>query len=226
MRRSLLLALLSVLALPSLAAPPARPYHLQLEANPAAPFPFLGKFGTVTLDVYAGGVRAETLWLNGFSRNATPTITVMNPFGRMYTEVPVANVSSIVARLSAGELKNMSASLSTPVNGRVSELPATRYRLIFGPAAYIDVWSTHAIPENAQLRAIVMQFVTGIAPQIGALAKTIPGTPVYVELNFRRYRKLPLLRLKSIAYDDQGEADALSVGSLYFHASVLDALWK
>ena len=226
MRRSLLFALLLALALPSLAAAPARPYHLELEASPAAPFPFLAKFGKVTLHVYGGGVRAETLWLNGFSRNATPAITVLNPLGRMYTEVPVASVGSIVARLSAGELKNMSAILATPVNGRVSELPATRYRLIFGPTAYIDVWSTHAVPENAQLRAVVNQFVTGLAPQIGALARTIPGTPVYVELNFRRYQKLPLLRLKSVAYDDNGEADALSVGSFYIHASVLDAIWK
>lgn len=216
------LVLIAFFALPSLAAP----YHLRLEATPAAPFPFLSKFGKVDLDVYPGGVRAETLWLNGFSRSGAPAITVMNPFGRMYTEVPVANVGAIVRKLSAGELQNMSAILGTPVNGRVHELPATRYRLIFGPAGYIDVWSTHAIPENVQFRALVVQFVTGIAPQIGALAKTIPGTPIYVELNFRRFQKLPLLRLKSIAYDNSGEADALSVGALYFHASVLDALWK
>jgi hypothetical protein len=226
MRHSFLLALLFALAIPCLAATPARPYHLRFEASPAAPFPFLSKFGTVTLDVYGGGVRAETPWLNAFSRNATPSITIMNPFGRMYTEVPIANVGSIVGTLSAGELKNMSAMLATPVNGRVGELPATRYRLIFGPAAYIDVWSTHAIPENARFRAIVTQFVTGIAPQIGALTKTIPGTPVYVELNFRRYKKLALLKLTSIKYDNEGEQDALTVGSLYFHASVLDAIWK
>jgi hypothetical protein len=223
MRRSLLL-LVALFAFSALAAP--RPYHLELEANAAAPFPFLGKLGTMTLHVYAGGVRAETLWLSGFSRTGTPSVTVMNPLTRMYSEMPLSGVADQAATLSLGELKNMSAILATPVNGRVKELPATRYRLIFGPTAYIDVWSTHAVPENPQYRALVQQFVTGLAPQIGALAKTIPGTPVYVELNFRRYPKLALLRLKSFAFDDNGEADALSVGSFYLHVPSFESLRK
>jgi len=73
------LAVLALLALPALAAPAPRPYHLTLEATPAAAFPFLSKFGTVTLHLYSGGVRAETFWLNGFSRNESPNITVENP---------------------------------------------------------------------------------------------------------------------------------------------------
>ena len=224
MRR--ILVLLAALVVLPVAAAPARPYHLTLEANPAAPFPFLSKFGTVTLHVYSGGVRAETLWLNGFSPNTSPNITVENPYGRMYTEVPVANVGSIIGKLAGTELKNAMPQLATPTAGRVGELPATRYRLIYGPAAYIDIWSTHAVPENAQLRSIVIQFVSGISPGTASLAKTIPGTPIYVELNFRRFKKLPLLRLKSLAYDNSGEADALKVSSFMLHASVLDKLWK
>lgn len=224
MRRIFFLAFFA--ALPLTAAPAPRPYHLTLEANPAAPFPFLGKFGTVTLHIYNGGVRAETLWLNGFSRNASPNITVENPYGRMYTEVPVANVGSIVGKLAGGELRNATPLLAPPTAGRVGELPATRYRLFYGPAAYIDVWSTHAFPENAQLRSIVMQFVSGISPGTASVAKTIPGTPVYVELNFRRFKKLPLLRVKSIAYNNSGEAEALKVRSFMLHASLLDNLWK
>ncbi|HEY2323261.1 MAG TPA: hypothetical protein VGJ82_10420 [Thermoanaerobaculia bacterium] len=220
------LAVLLLAALPAFSAPAPRPYHLTLEANPAAPFPFLSKFGTVTLHVYSGGVRAETVWLNGFSPNASTNITVENPYGRMYTEVPVANVGSIVGKLSGGELKNATPQLATPLAGRVGELAATRYRLIYGPAAYIDIWSTHAVPENAQLRSIVIQFVSGISPGTASLAKTIPGTPIYVELNFRRFKKLPLLRLKSIAYDNDGEAGALKVSSFMLHASLLDNLWK
>jgi len=225
MRRLLLLALI---AFPALAAPPPqpRPYHLTLEADPAAPFPFLSRFGRATLHVYPAGVRAETLWLNGFSRSGSPNITVENPFGRMYTEVPVANVGSIVAKLAGSDLQNATPTLATPASGRVGELPATRYRLIYGPDAYIDVWSTHAIPENRQLRAIVIQFVGGISPGTAMVAKTIPGTPVYVEMNFRRFKKLPLLRLRSLTHDDRGEADALKVGSVMVHASLLDSLWK
>src|ERR1700744_2310044 len=130
MRRCLFLIALA--ALPVLAAPAPRPYHLTLEASPAAAFPFLSKFGTVTLHVYDSGVRAETFWLNGFSRNASPHITVENPYGRMYTEAPVANVGSIVAKLAGSELRNVTPTLATPTAGRVGELPATRYRLIYG----------------------------------------------------------------------------------------------
>src|ERR1043166_2229707 len=50
-----LLAIL-LFALPSFAA---QPYHLQLEASPAAVFPYLGKFGTVDLPVSAPGVPAR-----------------------------------------------------------------------------------------------------------------------------------------------------------------------
>ena len=225
MRRLLILALV---ALPAFAAPAPqpRPYHLTLEADPAAPFPFLSRFGRATLHVYRGGVRAETLWLNGFSRAGSPNITVENPFGRMYTEVPVANVGSIVAKLAGSDLQNANPTLATPTGGRVGQLSATRYRLIYGPEAYIDVWSTNAIPENKQFRAIVMQFVGGISPGTASLAKSIPGTPIYVEMNFRRFKKLPLLRLRSLTYDDSGEADALKVGSFMVHASLLDSLWK
>jgi hypothetical protein len=48
--------------------------------------------------------------------------------------------------------------------------------------------------------------------------RAIPGTPLYVELNFRRYHKLPLLRLKSFVPNADGEAEALRVGKLYFSA--------
>jgi hypothetical protein len=223
MRRTVLFLALALAALPLAAA---APYHLTLEATPAAPFPFLSKFGKVTLHVYNGGVRAETFWLNGFSRNGAPDITVENPYGRMYTEVPVASISGIVGKLAGNELRHVVPQLATPTAGRVGELPATRYRLVYGPTAYIDIWSTHVFPENTQLRTIVQQFVGGISPGTATLAKTIPGTPVYVEMNFRRFQKLPLLRVKSIAYNNEGEADALKVGSFMLHASVLDSLWK
>ena len=224
MRRiSLFFRALALVALPLAAA---APYHLTLEASPAAPFPFLSKFGKVTLHVYSGGVRAETFWLNGFSRTGAPDITVENPYGRMYTEVPVASIAGIVGKLAGSELRNVVPQLATPTAGRVGELQATRYRLVYGPAAYIDIWSTHAFPENTQLRTIVQQFVGGISPGTATLAKTIPGTPIYVEMNFRRFQKLPLLRVKSIAYNNEGEADALKVSSFLLHASVLDSLWK
>jgi hypothetical protein len=205
----------------------SRPYHLTLEAHPAAPFPFLSRFGKVTLDVYPGGVRAETFWLNGFSRNGSPAVTVENPFWRMYTDVPLASIASTLRKLStAGVEAAAPAALQKPVGGAVKGLAAVRYRLQYGPEAWIDIWTTRAVPENPQLKAIVNEMVTGISPATAAVARVIPGTPIHVELNFRRYKKLTLLELKKIRYESAGQDEALSVGKLYFKAPLLDNLWK
>ena len=131
-----------------------------------------------------------------------------------------------MAKLAGSELQYAAPTLGPTMAGRVGEFSATRYRLIYGPEAYIDIWTTAAIPENKQFRAIVKQFVGGISPGTAALAKNIPGMPLYVEMNFRRFKKLPLLRLRSISWDDNGEADALKVSSFMVHASLLDNLWK
>jgi hypothetical protein len=56
--------------------------------------------------------------------------------------------------------------------------------------------------------------------------RTIPGNPLYVELNFSRYQKLPLLRPKSLTMDNRGEAAALEVGALYFKAPLIDSIWQ
>ena len=224
MPRLAFLALLLITA-PTLAA--SRPYHLTLEAHPAAPFPFLARFGKVTLDVYPGGVRAETFWLNGFSRNGSKAVTVENPFWRMYTEVPLASIASTLRKLSTAGVENAApAALQKPVGGAVKGLAALRYRLQYGPEAWIDIWTPRAVPENPQLRAIVNELVAGISPATASVARAIPGTPIQVELNFRRYKKLTLLELKKIRYDSAGQDAALKVGTLYFKAPLLDAIWK
>ena len=215
-RKGGLTAALLLCALPLCAA---QPYHIELEANPAAPFPFLGKFGTVTLHVYPGGIRAETFLLNGFSRNGASAITVENPYTRMYTLEPIASIVPALRTLgSIDAAASVVPSRGPELGGKVGNVDARRYRLVYGPAAWIDIWTTTAIPENAQLRAIVNEFVRGLAPGTASAMRTIPGTPLYVELNFRRYRKLVLLRLKRFAPNSDGEEEALKVGRLYFKA--------
>jgi hypothetical protein len=219
-----LLAIL-LLALPALAA---TPYHLQLEASPAAVFPYLGKFGKVDLHVYAGGVRAETFWLNGFSRNGEAAVTVMNPLARMYVDVPVGDIAPTLMKIAgaAGALeRSIAPSLERPVAGTVGTFAATRYRLTYGPSGWIDVWTTNAIPENAQLRKLVDEFVRGISPGTANVSRSIRGTPVYVELNFRRFRKVPLLRLKKVAFAAEDEKDALTLGSFYIRHALLEMLF-
>ena len=56
--------------------------------------------------------------------------------------------------------------------------------------------------------------------------RSIHGMPLYVELNFSHYRKLPFVRLKSFVTTNAGQDKALSVGRYYFHAPLLDALWR
>jgi hypothetical protein len=202
-------------------------YHLELEASPAAPFPFLAKFGTIDLHVYRGGVRAETVWLNAFSRTNTESLTVLNPFGRMYFDMPIASIASMLTKLGGTrERVAVSVPISAPMRGKVKGIDATRYRLVYGPEAWIDLWTIDSIPQNAQLRRIVDELVTAISPSTAAAARKIPGTPVYVELNFSRYKKLPLLRLKELTRNNEGEEDALKVGSFYMKAPFADAIFK
>ena len=203
------------------------PYHIELEANPGAPFPFLGKFGTVTLHVYNAGVRADTLWLNGFSRNGTNTVTVENPLARMYTDVPLSDLVAMVQKMANGHVDETAPPPLAPViSGKVRGIPAKRYRLLYGDDAWIDVWTTDRVPENPQLRSIIEAFVSGVAPMTARSLRSIHGMPLYVELNFSRYRKLPFVRLKSFVTTNAGQDKALSVGRYYFHAPLLDALWR
>ena len=206
----------------------AQPYHLELEATPEAVFPYLGRFGNVELHVYAGGVRAEALWLDAFSRNGADAVTVMNPLARMYVDVDVAEIASILTRLAgaAGAVeRNAAPVLAKPLAGKVQGIAATRHRLVYGTDAWIDVWTTNVIPENAQMKRIVNQIVSGISPRTGEVASTIPGTPVYVEMNLRRFKKVTLVRIKKLTHTADDEADALTRGALYVRASVLEKLF-
>jgi hypothetical protein len=85
---------------------------------------------------------------------------------------------------------------------------------------------TDSIPENPQFREIVTEFVRGISPATAAAMINIRGMPLYVELNFRSFKKLPLVRLKSITWNADGQDDALETGTLYFKAPILDSIWN
>ena len=230
MRISICLTIAVMAVSPSLSASPAataRPYHLQLEAYPAAPFPFLSKFGSMTIDLYPRGVRAETFWLNGFSLVGAKTLTVENPLNRSYSDVPLAEIAPGLQKLSTyGSYLAGSPVLKPPLKGTVRGIEATRYRFEYGPEAWLDLWTTNAVPENAQMRALQLELVRGIAPGTVAALKSVSGTPVYVELNFRRFKKVGLLKMKSLRFDNTGQSDALKPGTFYFKAPSWDSIWK
>ena len=206
----------------------AAPYHLELEATPESLFPYLGRFGNVDLDVYSGGVRAKALWLRAFSRNGADAVTVVNPLARMFVEVDVLEIGPILGRLAgdAGKIERDAVPMLGPkLRGKVKGLDATRYRLVYGPDAWLDVWTTDVIPENPQMQRIVRQVVGGISPGTAMVAAKVPGTPVYIEANFRRFKKVALLRMKKLTHAADDQEDALTLGSLYVRAGVLEKLF-
>ena len=145
----------------------------------------------------------------------------------MYTDVPVSEIANILQRMAKDRMDEAAPpSIAPPLSGHVRGIAAKRYRLLYGPEAWIDVWTTQQIPENAQLRTIIDALVRGIAPLTAQALRSIPGTPLYVELNFSHYKKLPLLRLKRFSLSNVGQEKALSVGMVYFRAPMLDAIWK
>lgn len=198
----------------------ARPFHLTLEANPAAPFPFLSKFGNVTLQVYPNGVRAESLWLRGFSRNGAPAVTVEDPLNRTYSDVALSEIGATLHKIS-GPLPGLEAAAPTSIqttDGKVRGLAARRYRMLFGPNTFVDVWTTTALGDAPQYVELVNRFVTGISPATAKWVRSVPGVPLYVELNFRRFKKVPILRLKEVAFNTDGQDEALKVSSFMFRA--------
>ncbi|HET8775055.1 MAG TPA: hypothetical protein VFP80_14740 [Thermoanaerobaculia bacterium] len=221
--------LLAALALPAFAA---SRYHLELEANPAAAFPYLSKFGSsIEVHVYPAGVRVEALWLNGFSRNGAPAVTVANPLGRMYVDVPVAEIAPTLRKLAGDDagVEKIAVPVRGPaVKGKVHGIDATRHRLVYGPQAWVDIWTTDSIPQNPQLKRIADQLYAGISPGTAQLARTIPGTPLHVELNFRRFQKVPLLKVKQLDFDvsAEDEQDALELGPIYVRAPLLERLFQ
>jgi hypothetical protein len=238
--RSLVTLVLSLLVLSSFAsaspaeaagAPQARapqkPYHLELAVTPEAVFPYLGKFGDLDVHVYPTGVRGEALWLNGFSRIGDKAVTVVNPLGRMYVDVQIDEITAILTKLAGndGAVERAAAPVMGPqLKGTVGGIAATRHRLVFGPTAWIDVWTTDVIPPNPHFRLLVSQVVSGISPATGLAASKLPGTPLFVELNFRRFKKVPIVKLKKLTFSAEGEEDALTLGSLYIRASVFEKI--
>jgi hypothetical protein len=173
-------------------------------------------------------VRAEALWLHAFSRNGADAVTVVNPLARMYVDVQVAEISSILTRLAgaAGAIeRNAKPAIGPTLRGEVQGIAATRNRLVYGPEAWIDVWTTDAIPANRQMQRIVQQIVTGISPHTGPFVEKLTGTPIYVEVNFRRFKKVTLLRPKKLAHAVEDQEDALTLGKLYLRATLLEKLF-
>lgn len=66
----------------------------------------------------------------------------------------------------------------------------------------------------------------GLSYRSADVVRKIPGTPVYIELNFRGYDKVALLRLRRLTWNNDGETAALNLGNYYFKVPILDTIWR
>lgn len=195
-----------------------RPFHADLTSNAAATFPMMARFGTVTIDLYPRGFRAKSIWLRGFAINGQHEMTVENPLSRTYTRMPMSGIGDIV-RFVAGRTLNLGAPQSVVVSsGNVGRLASHRYRLVYGPDDFIDVWTTTAIGPAPAFRECVDEMVRAMSPASARVLREVPDTPIYVELNIGKYRKLPILKPSSVVFNSTGEMDALRVSPWMFPA--------
>lgn len=206
----------------------ATPYHLSLQSSPASVVPLLSRFGSIEIHVYDGGVRVESLAFDSFSRNGSPTITLLNPLARLYTEVPVEEFPELVARMAGIRKSDSDAvpKLLAPVGGKVNGLNARRYRLMYDATEWMDIWTTTDVAENPQLRRIIDAFVRHFSPATAIPLARVPGNPVYVELNTATHPKFPLLQMRSLKRTSEGEEKALHVGRWYLRAPLPDAIFR
>lgn len=232
MSSKLLLCVLSVLLLASPLLPgaaPARPdaappYRLDLQFSPAAAFPFMKRFGAIDISVFPRGLRAETLLAEGFSTLASKHITIENSVARTYSEVPISDLRRLLLLFSGKKKEAFPGLRAFPVeravlSGSVRGVKASRYRIRLGPSAWIDVWTTTIVPPNRQLQRLQQEFLTALSVNAAKTAASIPGTPLYVELNTSRFKKIPVLRMKDLVFSSAGEAEALKPGPFLFQAN-------
>jgi hypothetical protein len=210
------------LILPAYPAP--RPYHLELDANLGAVFPTFGRFGNIRIHVYPAGVRADSSLLNAFSRNGAKNLTVLKPMVRMYTDVALTEMTAMIAA-GTDEFEDVPRIIG-PTAGKVGALVASRYRLQYNKTEWIDVWTSRDVPANAQFRAVIDAAIRGLSARSADVVRKIPGTPVYIELNFRGYNKVALLKLRRLTWNSAGETAALKLGNYYLKVPRLDAIWR
>ena len=201
-----------------------RPYHLELDANLGAVFPTFGRFGNIRIHVYPAGVRADSSLLNAFSRNGDRDLTLLKPMVRMYTDVALTEMTAMIAA-GTDEFEEVPRIVG-PATGKAGSLVASRYRLQYNKTEWIDVWTARDVPPNAQFRAVIDAAIRGLSARSADVVRKIPGTPVYIELNFRGYQKVALLKPRRLTWNNAGERAALNLGSYYFKVPSLDAIWR
>ncbi len=145
-------------------------------------------------------------------------MTIENPLSRTYTDVPLSDLGRLVYTFGGRKIDAAGPRTIQVTPGSVRGLGARRFRLIYASNEFVDIWTTSALGPTPQFRTVVDRFAREISPKTAAALRAIPGTPLYVELNIGRYRKVAILFPKRIAFNRAGEEKSLRVSPFMFRA--------
>ncbi len=226
----LLLGLLSASS-GSADSPPAprSNYALHLEARPTAVFPFLEKLGNIQIAVYPQGVRADSLWLDGYLKAGSKSVRIENPSLRIYSDANLASLRQLFRSLApekeTAELGELPVT-DTGRRGTIKDLPVKCYRITLGKKAWIDVWTTAALKESQPYRDLRTEVLSAISPDLARAGARIPGTPLHVALKTDDRPETTLLATKRFYKSSAGHEDALQTGRFFLKAPSIDRLMK
>lgn len=215
------------------AAEPPKPrtsYALHLEARPTAAFPFLDKLGRVEVQVYPQGVRADSLWLDGYMRTGSDSVRLENPSVRLYSDSSFASLSKIFASLKprdkqAPKLRKLQV-VDTGRKGTIKKLPVRCYTIKIGKRIAVDVWSTTALARNTAWEKLQNEVLKAVSPELAQAAKRIPGTTMHVVLREKGEADATLLTTREVFLSSAGHEEALSTGRLFLRAPDIGKLMR
>jgi hypothetical protein len=234
-RRLILLPILLLVAMGAEASDgtlrrPHADYTLELVLTPVGDSKVIGRLGSVDVTVYPQGIHADSMWLDGISRQGSPNIVMFNPTTRLYSSVPLSGFRSVVLKISGSSEELMPKlrrfPIEAPVRARVGDIPSSRYRIRLGPESWIDVWTTTIIPENPQLRRLSEELLSAISNEVSYLAREIPGVPLAIQFNTQNYPGKTVLRTKALRRSSAGHEQSLALGSFYVRTPLAERLWR
>ncbi|MDX1584051.1 MAG: hypothetical protein R3338_10680 [Thermoanaerobaculia bacterium] len=227
---AILLPALSPLASANEPAVPRQNYALHLEANPSEPFPFLKKLGKVEISVFPEGVRADSLWLDGFVLQGADTVRIENPALRLYTDASFDSLRKLFQKLRPENEEQPALKALKVVDtgrvGKIGKLPVRCHRIVLGEKAWIDLWWTSALAKNPAYERLQHELLSVVSPDLALAARRVPGTIVHVVLNTERFPDTTLLAVREVYLSSAGHEEALKTGRFFLRAPSLDRLVK
>lgn len=214
----------------SIGAAASKDYRLVLWIQPVGDDALTQKLGKATLTVYPQGVKADSLWLDGFTRQGSSQLTLLKPIARLYAQVELSDFSDIIRRM-AGSRDGLVGNIGTlrvgnPVNGKINKRAAKRFRISIDQQQWVDVWTAADLPENKQLKKLTSEVLEAVSDQLPPVLDKIEGTPILVRLHTDEYRDVDVLGFRSIRSSSRGHADDLQVGRFFLRATFAEKLWE